>query len=108
MIFFFDPPKALTSNAPSTGEKTTGVKKETPKRPYFFQNVTNLLFRFVKSFLFLLNILSIQFLNPGPKVEIITTEVIIPIIVRPTVSQNVRPNAIPIAGPPINLNILAK
>jgi hypothetical protein len=108
MIFFFDPPKAFTSNAPITGEKTTGVRKETPKRPYFFQNETNLLFRLVKSFLFLLKILSIQFLNPGPNVEIISTEVIIPIIVRPTVSQNVSPKAIPIAGPPINLNILAK
>lgn len=108
IIFFFDPSNALTSNAPITGEKTTGVRKETPKRPYFFQKETNLLFRLVNNFLFLLNILSIHFLNPGPNVDMIRMVVIIPIIVIPTVSQNVRPNAIPMAGPPINLNILAK
>ena len=90
------------------GEKIIGVRNETPNKPYFFHNVTNLLFLFVNNFLFLLNTLSNHLLNPGPKVERIITVVIIPNIVTITVSQKVNPNAIPIVGPPTNLNILAR
>lgn len=104
----FDPPNALTNNAPRTGENMMGVKKETPNRPYFLQNVTNLLFLLLNSFRFLLKILSIQFLSPGPKEETTNTEVIIPEIVSKVVSQKLSPKAIPMVGPPINLNMLIK
>ena len=41
MICFLQPPTVLTINAPTTGDSSIGVRKETPNMPYFRQNTTN-------------------------------------------------------------------
>ena len=108
IIFFFDPPNALTRSDPNIGEKTTGVRNETPNTPYFRQIKTNLLFLLVNTFLFLLNFDIIHRLNPRPKKEIILTVLIMPKTVNIMVSSNVKPTAVPIVGPPTNFNMLIK
>lgn len=107
-ISFLDPPNALTNKVPTIGENNTGVRKETPNNPYFLQKTTNFLFLFENIFLSLLNILFSQFLNRGPKKDIMSTVVIIPNIVVITVSRNDNPTAAPTVGPPTNFSILTR
>ena len=83
-----------------------GVRKDTPKRPYFFHIPTNRLFFLVNFFLFRLNMAGRLFLNLL-LVKIITL-VIIPATVISTVSPQDNPDAGPMVGPAMNLTMLKR
>jgi len=105
-IFLRWPPIVVTNNVPTTGENIIGVRNETPKMPYFRHKVTNVLFRLLNTFLFLVNLLRTQLRILSPAKVRITTVVIIPKLVSRAVSKTVNPAAIPVVGPKINLKEL--